>query len=39
LPLALVGLWGARHGTFPPREPAVRVPSTARRAGAPHGGG
>ena len=39
LPLALVGLWGARHGTFPPRDPALRVPPTARRTAAPHGGG
>jgi uncharacterized MAPEG superfamily protein len=39
LPLALVGLWGARHGTFPPRDLAVRVPPTARRTTAPNGGG
>jgi hypothetical protein len=39
LPLALVGLWGARHGTFPPRDPAVSGPPTARRTAAPHGGG
>jgi hypothetical protein len=38
LPLALVGLWGARHGTFPPRDLAVRVPATAPRTAAPRGG-
>lgn len=30
-PLALVGLWGARHGTFPPRDDTVR-PSNVRPA-------
>jgi hypothetical protein len=37
-PLALVGLWSARHGTFPPRAVAVRAPATSRRAPAGDGG-
>ncbi len=39
LPLALVGLWSARHGTFPARDLTVRVPATARRTTTPNGGG
>ena len=39
LPLALVGLWSARHGTFPPRDLTVRVPTNARRTANPNGGG
>ena len=34
LPLALVGLWSARHGTFPPRDVALRTPATAQRVRA-----
>jgi len=37
-PLALVGLWGARHGTFPPRDDVVRSPSKARPTRAQPGG-
>jgi len=37
-PLALVGLWGARHGTFPPRDDLDRPRSVVRPARAPHGG-
>ena len=37
-PLALVGLWGARHGTFPPREETIRPRTVVRPARAPHGG-
>ncbi len=37
-PLALVGLWGARHGTFPPRDDTVRPPSQARPTRARPGG-
>ncbi len=37
-PLALVGLWGARHGTFPPRDDVVRPPSKARPTRAQPGG-
>ena len=39
LPLALLGLWGARHGTFPARDVAVRVPTNARRTTAHPGSG
>ena len=31
LPLALVGLWGARYGTFPARADTRRVPSSKAR--------
>ena len=37
-PLAVVGLWGARHGTFPPRDDPVRRRPVAGPARAPHGG-
>jgi hypothetical protein len=37
-PLALVGLWGGRHGTFPPRDEALRPRTVGRAARAPHGG-
>ena len=36
LPLALVGLWGARHGTFPARDVRPAVPAHRAR---PQGGG
>ena len=39
LPMALGGRWGARHGTFPSRDLAVRVPANTRRTTAPNGGG
>jgi hypothetical protein len=31
LPLGMAGLWGARHGTFPPRKPPTAARSTPRR--------
>jgi hypothetical protein len=31
--LGLVGLWGARHGTYPPRRDITRSSGAARRAG------
>ncbi|MFN8035857.1 MAG: hypothetical protein U0V73_07985 [Acidimicrobiia bacterium] len=34
LPLGLAGLWGARHGTFPPRATGPRGRSDGGRAGA-----
>jgi hypothetical protein len=37
-PLALVGLWGARHGTFAARAEALRPRTVGRPARAPHGG-
>ena len=38
-PLALVGLWGARHGTFPPRQMPGATRATTPRARAQRGGG
>jgi len=37
-PLALIGLWGARHGTFPPRDDHLRRRPVVRPARAPNGG-
>ena len=37
-PLALVGLWGARHGTFPPRDETMRAQRVVGPVRAPHGG-
>jgi len=37
-PLALVGLWGARHGVFPARDFTGRAPSAGRPARAQPGG-
>ena len=31
LPLGMAGLWGARHGTFPPRKPPTAARPTPRR--------
>jgi hypothetical protein len=37
-PLALVGLWGARHGVFPARDVTGRAPTSGRPARAQPGG-